>query len=137
MLLLAMLKQVLLPEIAPPANTAAAQNIARECALVVFFAHVLGICGQGRERLVLVLNTARQLLECLVAVLGTVSVRAGREYICEPRLGCCRCVRSSFVDFMMVIIADMLHEMIFASESISTSMTFAILAGVWGIISAK
>jgi hypothetical protein len=70
MLLLAMLKQVLLPEIAPPANTVAAQNIARECTLVVFFAHVLGIRGYGKERLILILNTARQLLECLVAVLG-------------------------------------------------------------------
>jgi hypothetical protein len=134
MLLLAMLKQVLLPEIAPPANTVATQNIARECTLVMFFAHVFGICGHGQERLVLILSTARQQLESLVAMLRTTSVRADREYKFEPRPGCCRYVRSSFVDLMMVIIADMLHEMISAPESIGTSMKFAILAGVRGFI---
>ncbi len=52
MCLSAVIEKIFLSEISTSANTAAAWNIAREGAFIVFFTHVFCVCGLRVERFV-------------------------------------------------------------------------------------
>jgi hypothetical protein len=137
-MLSAMLDEVLLAGVTPSPNTTAPLDITGESSLVMLLTHVFRICGLGSKWLIRFLNTTRQILESIGAILMTSLMGADGEGILEARAGPWPVIGIEIdINLMMVIISYVLHQVVLAPKAICTTMKFAVFAWELGFASIK